>query len=113
MRTCAAAVTVMRHNRAVTHHRSPSPHSAVNLTRRELLAGAGAGAASLLLEHRGLQAQPSSTTPVIFSHVTVINVDAVQDDVALVVNGGTIAAIGATDAMLKTYPNADVYEGQG
>jgi cytosine/adenosine deaminase-related metal-dependent hydrolase len=90
------------------------PRSAIrNISRRELLAGAGAGAAALLLEQRGLEAQATSTRPVVFAHTTVVNVDAVQDDVALAVDGDKIAAIGPTDAILKAYPNADVYDGRG
>jgi 5-methylthioadenosine/S-adenosylhomocysteine deaminase len=84
------------------------------LTRRELLAGAGA--AALALEPRGLHAQTQATSSnraVVFTHTTVVTVDAVQDDVALAVVGDTIAAIGATDSILKTYPAAEVYEGRG
>ena len=84
----------------------------VNISRRELLAGAGAGAATLFLEHNRVQAQPSGR-PIVFSHTTVVTVDAVRDDVALAVTGGTIAAIGPTDAILQTYRNADVYDGRG
>ena len=84
-----------------------------NLSRRELLAGAGAGAAALLLESRDLQAQPASGGTVVFSHTTVVTVDNVQDDVALAVQGDRIAAIGPTDAILKQYPNADIYDGRG
>jgi cytosine/adenosine deaminase-related metal-dependent hydrolase len=84
-----------------------------NISRRELLAGAGAGAAALLLEQRGIQAQPSSSRTVVFAHTTVVNVDAVQDDVALAVEGDTIVAIGATDAVLRAYRNADIYDGRG
>ena len=87
--------------------------SAANLSRRELLAGAGAGAAALLLEQSGLQAQAPPGRTVVFAHTTVVNVDAVQNDVALAVQGDTIAAIGPTDAVLATYPNADVYDGRG
>lgn len=83
------------------------------ISRRELLAGAGAGAAALLLEHSGLQAQAPSSTTVVFSHTTVVTVDAVQNDVALAVHGDKIAAIGPTDQILKTYPQADVYDGRG
>jgi len=103
-----------------TIHRSSSPSpsrgSSVNLSRRQLLAGAGA--AALLLEQSGLQAQgpasqaPSSTT-VVFSHTTVANADAVQHDVALAVQGDHIVAIGHTDQILKTYPQAEVYDGRG
>src|SRR5579864_946668 len=85
----------------------------INISRRELLAGAGAGAAALFLEHGGLQAQVRPSATVVFAHTTVVNVDAVQNDVALAVEGNKIAAIGQTDAILNTYPNADVYDGRG
>src|SRR5438128_1311237 len=85
----------------------------INISRRELLAGAGAAAAALLLEPRGLQAQATSSRTVVFAHTTVVNLDAVQDDVALAVDGDKIVAIGATDLVLRTYPNADVYDGRG
>src|SRR5262245_22533806 len=82
------------------------------LTRRELLGGAGAAAAAVLLEKHGTQAQ-TPARPVVFSHTTVVTVDAVHDDVSLAVQGDTIAAIGPTDAILRTYSNADVYDGSG
>ncbi|MBW8861669.1 MAG: amidohydrolase family protein [Acidobacteria bacterium] len=84
-----------------------------DISRRELLTAAGAGAAALWLDQRGAQAQPAPGRPVVFSHTTVVTVDAVQDDVALAVDGSTIAAIGPTDAILQRYPNADVYDGRG
>src|SRR5215208_7801144 len=84
-----------------------------NVSRRELLAGAGAGAAALLLEQSGVRAQTPSSRTVVFSHTTVITADAVQDDVALAVDGDKIVAIGPTDAILQTYRNADVYNGRG
>src|SRR4051812_5800226 len=84
-----------------------------NITRRELLAGAGAGAAALLLDSGGVQAQAPPGRAVVFAHVSVINVDAVQHDVALAVQGDTIAAIGPADTVLRNYPNADVYDGRG
>src|SRR5260370_27226578 len=87
---------------------SQSPHSSVNISRRQLLAGTGAGAAALLLEQSGLQAQATSSRIVVFAHTTVVNVDAVQDDVALAVQGDKIVAIGATDTVLRTYPKSDV-----
>ena len=90
-----------------------TPHGAVSITRRELLAAAGAGAASLLLAQRPLDAQGPPTRAIVFAHVTVVAVDAVQDDVALAVAGDRIAAIGPTDQILKAYPNADVYDGRG
>jgi cytosine/adenosine deaminase-related metal-dependent hydrolase len=101
---------------STVHRSSPlsqSKRRSANISRRELLAGAGAGAAALLLEQRGIQAQPPSSRTVVFSHTTVVTVDAVQDEVALAVDGDKIAAIGATDAILKRYPNADVYDGRG
>ncbi len=82
------------------------------LSRRELLAGAGAGAAALLLEQGGLQAaQPRKA--VVFSRTTVVTADAVRNDVALAVEGDRIAAIGPTDQVLKSYPQAEVYDGYG
>jgi 5-methylthioadenosine/S-adenosylhomocysteine deaminase len=85
----------------------------INLSRRELLAGAGAGAAALLLERSNLQAQPMAGRAIVFSNTTVVNADAVQHDAALAVVGDTIAAIGPTDQILKTFSNADVYDGRG
>jgi 5-methylthioadenosine/S-adenosylhomocysteine deaminase len=84
-----------------------------NLTRRDLLAGAGAGAAALLLDGRRLDAQGASNRSVVFTHATVVTVDAVQDDVALAVAGDRIDAIGPTDAVLRAHPNADVYDARG
>ena len=84
------------------------PGSNNNLSRRELLAGAGVGAAALLLERSGLQAQTPPGATVVFTHTTVANADAVLNDVALAVQGDRIAAIGPTDQILKTYPRADV-----
>src|SRR3954468_20910307 len=83
------------------------------ISRRELLAGAGAGAAALLLTQRGVQAQPAPNRTVVFAHVTVVNADTVQDDVALAVVGDKIAAIGPTDSILRTYAGAEVYDGRG
>lgn len=81
------------------------------LSRRELLAGAGAGAAALLLDPPRLGAQPAPRA-IVFRNTTVVNPDLVQNDVALAVVGGRIAAIGPTDQILKNYPNADVYDGR-
>ena len=99
---------------------SKSNRGSVNLSRRELLAGAGAGAAALLLEQSGLQAETSSDTAkaqqsatVVFTNTTVVNADAVQNDVALAVEGQRIVAIGPTDTVLGAYPQADVYDGRG
>src|SRR4029078_12950344 len=83
------------------------------MRRRQLLAGAGAGAAALLGNERGVQAQPPPGRPIVFTHTRVVTVDAVQDDVALAIAADQIAAIGPTDTVLRTYPNADVYDGRG
>ncbi len=91
----------------------PRSTSSVNLSRRQLLAGAGAGAAALLLEQSGLQAQATPAKTIVFSQTTVVTVDAVQNDVALAVEGDKIVAIGPTDPILKKYPNAEVYDGRG
>ena len=91
---------------------SPCSPGRVKLSRRQLLAGAGAGAAALLLEQGRLQAQTTSRG-VVFSHTTVVAFDAVHDDVALAVEGDKIAAIGPTSAILETYPRAEVYDGRG
>jgi 5-methylthioadenosine/S-adenosylhomocysteine deaminase len=94
--------------------RRPSGRSqSINLGRRRLLAGAGAGAAALLFERSGVQAQPPANRQVVFSHTTVVTADAVQNDVALAVESDRIAAIGPTDQILRTYPRADVYDGRG
>ncbi len=82
-------------------------------SRRQLLAGAGAGAASLFLEQGGLKAQPASSGAVVFTHTTVVNADTVQHDVALAVEGDKIAAIGPTDAIVQSHPRATVYDGRG
>jgi cytosine/adenosine deaminase-related metal-dependent hydrolase len=100
--------------------RDPSfPASPAHLTRRELLAGAGAGAAALLLDPRSLHAHVTvmdrapQTAVVAFTHTIVANPDAVQNDVTLVVEGDRIAAIGDTDTLLARYPQAQVYDGRG
>jgi 5-methylthioadenosine/S-adenosylhomocysteine deaminase len=101
---------------ASTRDRSTrSRTSSAHLTRRELIAGAGAGAAALLLESGNrVQAQGGASNPaIVFAHTTVVTVDAVRNDVALAVAGGRIAAIGPTDQILKTYPQAEVYDGRG
>jgi|RhiMetdeSRZDD1v2_1073273.scaffolds.fasta_scaffold15168_6 5-methylthioadenosine/S-adenosylhomocysteine deaminase len=87
--------------------------SAINISRRELLAGTGVGAAALLLEQGGLHAQTTSNRTVVFSHTTVVNVDVIQNDVALAVEGDKIVAIGANETVLKSYPRGQVYDGRG
>ena len=66
-----------------------------------------------MLEGREAEAQPASNRTVVFSNTTVVNLDAVQNNVALAVQGDRIAAIGPTDQILKAYPQADVYDGRG
>ena len=87
--------------------------SSNDLTRRELLAGAGAGAAALLLQPDSSQAQPAANGTVVFTNTTVVTVDQVQDGVALAVVGDRITAIGPTEQLLKAHPRADVYDGRG
>jgi cytosine/adenosine deaminase-related metal-dependent hydrolase len=97
-----------------TIHPSSRPRrGAATLSRRELLAGASATAAALVLEPNHLRAQTPSSRIVVFSHTTVVNPDAVQNDVAVAVERDKIVAIGPTDAVLKTYPAAEVYDGRG
>src|SRR6476469_4909603 len=89
-----------------------SPRSAGNVTRRQMLAGAGAGAAALFLEQNGVRAQ---TTPraIVFSHAAVVTADTVLEDAALAVQADKIAAIGPTDSILRTYANAEIYDARG
>jgi 5-methylthioadenosine/S-adenosylhomocysteine deaminase len=87
--------------------------SNAEISRRELLAGAGAGAAALFLERSGIEAQAPQGRVVVFTHTTVVNVDAVQHDVAVAVAGDKIVSIGPTDMVLDSYRNPDVYDGRG
>ncbi len=66
----------------------------------------------MLIDPSPLLAQPAPRA-VVFRNTTVVNADLVQNDVALAVVGDTIAAIGPTEQILKSYPNADVYDGRG
>jgi 5-methylthioadenosine/S-adenosylhomocysteine deaminase len=91
----------------------PSLRDACRISRRQWLAGASAGAAALLLEPGDLNAQAQPGRTVVFSHTTVINPDAVQNDVGLAVQGDVIVGIGPTDEVLASYPNADIYDGRG
>ena len=77
------------------------------------LAGASArrGCGALLLDRRA-SAQPASPRAIVFRNTTVVNPDAVQNDVAMAIVGTTIAAIGPTDQILKAYPNAEVIDGR-
>ena len=73
--------------RHVRHH--PSPADAPSLSRRELLAGAGAGAAALLLDRATpFRRSRAAGRAVVFANTTVVTVDGTQNDVALAVEGG-------------------------
>ena len=96
---------------------TPDPSSAM-LTRRELLAGATVGAAGLLMDPSPLRAavvgeRIVQSPQTLFTNTTVANADAVQRDVALAIEGTTIAAIGPTVELRARYPRADVYDGRG
>src|SRR4051812_25992685 len=91
---------------------SIEPERAGGISRRSLLAGAGAGVASLLIEPRRIAAQPPGGV-VAFTHATVIGRDSVLNDAALVVEGNAIAAIGPTGDILRRYPQAEIYEARG
>ncbi|MES2253973.1 MAG: amidohydrolase family protein [Pseudomonadota bacterium] len=94
---------------------SKTIHSSVSMavSRRDLLAGAGAGAAAMMLAQNDARAQSASDRPVIFAHTTVATPGQTQDDVALAVVAGKIAAIGPNDAVMRQYPNAEIYDGRG
>jgi 5-methylthioadenosine/S-adenosylhomocysteine deaminase len=87
--------------------------SSSHISRRDWLLGTSAGAAALLLDPRDARTQPAGGRAVIFTNVTVINPDEVRDDVALVVQGDRITAIGATEALRAQHPGAEVYNGRG
>ena len=101
--------------------KTPPSRGARHLTRREWLAGAGAGTAALMIERDPLRAAARSGVrpaarqvgTVVFTNTTVANPDAVQDDVALAVEGNRIAAIGPTDEVLEQHPGAETYDGRG
>ena len=97
----------------------PHPSDDASLTRRELITGAGLGAAALLVHPSRLEAfvspprRTAQSAATVFTNTTVVNADAVQHDVALAVEGQTIVAIGPTDEVLRSYPRAEVYDGRG
>lgn len=82
-----------------------------DLTRRELIGGAGAAAAAMLVQPDIVHAQPAARA-IVFTNTTVVNHDRIQHDVALAVVADAIAAIGPTAQILKQYPNADLYDGR-
>ncbi len=87
------------------------------VTRREVLAGAGAAAATLSVGRRtsagNAAGRVQTGRAVVFTNTTVANADLVQDDVALAVVDDRIAAIGPTEAVLADYPDAEQYDGRG
>lgn len=87
--------------------------ASTTLNRRELLAGAGATAAALVLDTNTGQAQAAQARPVVFTNTTVVTVDEVRSGVALAVQGDRIAAIGPNDEVLKQYQQAEIYDGRG
>ena len=92
------------------------------ISRRKILAGAGASIGASLLPSalvsaqqtdavRNASAAPNST--VVFTHTTVVTNDAQRStllDVGLAVSNGVIAAIGDTDALLAQFPNAEIID---
>ena len=93
------------------------------ISRRKILAGAGAALGAGLLPGsiasaqqvgaaRNANAAPSAS--VVFTHTTVVTNDAQRRtllDVALAVNNGVIQAIGDSDEILAQFPNAEVIDG--
>jgi 5-methylthioadenosine/S-adenosylhomocysteine deaminase len=91
----------------------PASSQPPSFNRRQLLAGAGVGAAALLMDQSAVEAEGAPGNAVVFTHTQVVNPASVRDDVALAVEGGKIVAIGATDTVRQAYPNAQVYDGRG
>jgi len=83
-----------------------------NVSRRALLAGAGVGAAALMLQDGSVRAQ-SAGRPIVFAHTTIVTPDATRNDFALAVVGDKIAAIGPSATVLAQYPNAEIIDGRG
>ncbi len=68
------------------------------------------GSVALMMQQASAQAKGRA---VVFTHVSVVNPDGTQDDVALAVQGNRIAAIGPTATVVPAYPGADIYDGRG
>ena len=91
-------------------------NSIVALSRRELLAGAGAALGAGMLPGALLHAQgeAENSSAVVFTDTTIVTNDAQRRNLrnmALAVRGGVIAAIGETDEVLPAFPGAEVYDG--
>lgn len=87
------------------------------LSRRDLLAGAGAALGASLVPRTSLLAQEenASRTATVFTHTTVVTNDSDRRtlrDVALAVQNDAIVAIGDTDDLLKRFQGATVYDGR-
>ena len=93
----------------------PSSESANGntLSRRDVLAGAGAMVGASLWRPISVAAQEDRAT--VFTHTTVVTNDAGRRtlrDVALAVQNDVIAAIGDSDEILEAFPDAEVYDGR-
>jgi len=77
------------------------------ITRRELIAGATAGAAAMLAP---LQLPTAPAPATVFTNAMVVNADAVQEDVSIAVQGDTIVAIGPNDTIARNFTNATKYD---
>ncbi len=100
----------------MTQKKSDSARELPRLSRRSLLAGAGAALGASMLSTEKLLAQNSATAAqsVVFTHTTVVTNDAQRRtlrDVALAIQGDRIAAIGDTDTVLAQFPDAEIYDG--
>ncbi|MFN3162652.1 MAG: amidohydrolase family protein [Pseudohongiellaceae bacterium] len=96
--------------------RNSDTFSPTSLTRRELLAGAGAALGASLVPGGQLFAQNTSGNDngVVFTNTTVVSNDAERRtfrNVALAVQDGAIAAIGDSAELLSRFPNAEVIDG--
>ena len=94
---------------------APKNSKSSNLSRRELILGAGS--AGLFLKSKRLHAESVAPkngqqgSAVVFANTTVVNPDTVHNNVALAVEGSEIVAIGSTEEVLELYPQAEVYDG--
>jgi len=85
----------------------------LRLSRRQLLAGAGAAVGGLASQPLLAQA-PTTGETVVFSNTTIVTNDSERRtlrDMALAVQGNRIAAIGDTPEVMAQFPDAEVYDG--
>ena len=87
--------------------------TAANLSRRQLIAGVGAGAAAALLGTRDGDAQEPSNRPIVFTNTTVVTSDVCQERRRPC--GGARQDCGDRPDRRdpRGYPRAEVYEGRG